>query len=462
MNLCTFQSPLILIWISFTFIFLQTPNVHAKTSMIHVSSDELHKDPILKRESIAFRQLCSKSGINSPEDCLIFPDDSILNRNSKKLILDQIILKLQESLPGDQLAFSFIGHGNSQMFSGSQLWINEKQSISKSELGNLLKQYRKPGVRVFVNFEACFSGSISELSYGTKGEVCTFSMSSPYRIGEARRFNTFWQRVAALKQPQEELSLGYVRDSGHLFSFRVQGGGFSSEVIRSKLTEKSGLGDQIVSPRVREELRSKTLGTELAVTTLRNVLTYCGTEKDPSANEDSCTDAIISLYGVSRLGETRFVSNSILFKDLQSTYCRESGLTPISSQYTKICRAIWTLQKLNLENEPLLERFSKLSSILSEAQERRKAQASSPEETSGRFVEEILEIFPGLSRAHAAAVALWNELGLNCQLADFSGGLTDFLLSRKAWYGTVRGYFEPKPLPSDFDEARRCEDFFFF
>ncbi len=157
---------------------------------------------------------------------------------SKKTILKTFEKALKNSKSGDKVVFSVIGHGSPESSKSCIITGGGKGKICSEDLKKIIEKYKKPGVKVLISAEGCWTGTFHELA---SKEVCTYATSSKSKQSYLNNGNGFWQLIDYFRD-DKEISLKKIRNQRMFFDptfsqLRSSGGGFLSEVIRDKMCE---------------------------------------------------------------------------------------------------------------------------------------------------------------------------------------------------------------------------------
>ncbi|MBI3558344.1 MAG: hypothetical protein HY074_18915 [Deltaproteobacteria bacterium] len=254
----------------------------ARTFAIHavgIDPDNLkqnHGDFYSEAED--FTSYCSKA---SDTDCTLFidPDKSkteqvgttdfakLKAKTAGKPTFDQVKKALIEALDkaqfGDQVSFTIADHGwveggnapamdgggtygsaaHRSLFERSQhtsciALAGLNDDICADDIAKIIKEHKKPGVRLFVAGEACFTGAFASLG---NNEVCTFTGADRWRMGGGG--DAFWSQANGFKRRGQVLSLEDMRRRGHWGIEQARGGGFGTQTTRAQLCANGGLKD---------------------------------------------------------------------------------------------------------------------------------------------------------------------------------------------------------------------------
>ena len=111
------------------------------------------------------------------ENVVVLTDNTI-SKPTKKNIMNGLTQMLKNSIKGDSLVFSYSGHGThtadlngdetdkqDEMIVPIDYATSKEMCIKDDEIKYIIDSYLKPDTKLFMLFDACFSGTICDLKY---------------------------------------------------------------------------------------------------------------------------------------------------------------------------------------------------------------------------------------------------------------------------------------------------------
>lgn len=214
-------------------------NVHNNIDPLYESS--AYFSAVCKRKS---DRVCEKyinpneePGRTKFSEIVKMPDNK--GRAAKTVVINRIKKAITEATAGDKIVISLEGHGTPAPYkkATSCIYINSGEVICDDELKDLLAQI-KPGVKVAVIADACYSGGFVSLS---SPNVC-FVAKSDQRYRSYNYFGeSFWSNVftGKVNKLSDVSKLNQFRGAEYrLGSFVMQANGCES--IRRQISAKLG------------------------------------------------------------------------------------------------------------------------------------------------------------------------------------------------------------------------------
>lgn len=174
--------------------------------------------------------------------CKLFVDPKLNSASSgsptRGGVLKEFADALNNAKPGDEVVLSLVDHGTPGFISSSCVHLNSIDAVCLNSIKDILKS-KKPGVKVFIDADACFSGAFAELA---NRDVCTFTQADRFRAWDTLPGESegFWSAADRAKTSGKSLTLSQIRNTGLTAISEFDGGGFGSQSIHDRVCKNEG------------------------------------------------------------------------------------------------------------------------------------------------------------------------------------------------------------------------------
>jgi hypothetical protein len=308
-----------------------------------IGIDELHRSQnfgSFYKAAHDFESACSKS-IRKPE-CVLFinPDNSLsssgtastntltLNAGqpSSAMLTKFLTDKIALAKPGDTVILGLKNHGAPVAgLSPACIWFSSTDFICENEIKAILDQ-KPPGVKVFVNADACFSGDFTKMA---GNEICVATTANRFDFGTGATKDLWRSVLEGNPDSLTDLQQPWFKDSG------------TQQILASQT-----MLAQLCRP-TREILKHRGVQTTSDISFLLNIPTLIDQDECPNSNLRPRTAGAMVRSVLQSLQQTRNDTCS----DLQLPDAACQSLRHLRSANRELKKSINSLSKVSEDEE---------------------------------------------------------------------------------------------------------------